>query len=533
MTKIDDKHAALGGDTGLLGKPVALEAATADGDGASRRYENGVIYWHPRTGAHEVHGAILLRWQKIGLESGPAGYPVTDETATPDGVGRFNHFQFASIYWHPVTGAHDVHDLVRERWASFGWETGAFGYPVADPTPSGQSRFQGGWIGDGATAGAVRAVRCPSSSSANYTVPIHAVQAADGDGGRRAAISADEVRRWVERANRVFEVAGIEYTFDGRLHPIEDTEINSVTGDQDPAWGSVKKKLNDIAAQHKKLVVVFRHGDKASPTGGGFSWSSYDFVVMPGFSKTFVVGNQNIALLGHEIGHYLGLSHTHAVSRRTVAEARLHFASNGFDPGVFDGDAGSVGDTPPDPHISELTDRFDTDTVTLGGVAFQLARYNAMSYYHDKDLPPRTLTRRQVEVARQTLQERRQAGLTVRAQWGTNAEYQIYGATYDEYRERYDELWPDGWRLHLLQPYTVGGNVRYTAVWRPSTEDERQGYGWNHGRFRQEYDQLWGRNWRLSHLGIYIAGGQPRYAAAFRKLRPDYSSFRCGQSTTP
>ena len=84
-------------------------------------------------GAFEVHGAIREKYLALGAEASILGYPVTDETATPDRVGRFNHFQGGSIYWTPGTYAHEVHGLIRERWASQGWERNPqLGYPITD-----------------------------------------------------------------------------------------------------------------------------------------------------------------------------------------------------------------------------------------------------------------------------------------------------------------------------------------------------------------------------------------------------------------
>jgi uncharacterized protein with LGFP repeats len=77
------------------------------------------------------------------------GSPLTDELTTPDGVGRFNHFQNGSIYWTPATGAHEVHGLIRAKWESLGWETGALGYPVRDEyavTGGRESEFQKGFL---------------------------------------------------------------------------------------------------------------------------------------------------------------------------------------------------------------------------------------------------------------------------------------------------------------------------------------------------------------------------------------------------
>jgi uncharacterized protein with LGFP repeats len=67
------------------------------------------------------------------------GMPVTDETATRDGVGRYNHSAagpggHGSIYWTATTAAHEVHGEIRRHWAKLGFERGVLGYPVGDET---------------------------------------------------------------------------------------------------------------------------------------------------------------------------------------------------------------------------------------------------------------------------------------------------------------------------------------------------------------------------------------------------------------
>jgi uncharacterized protein with LGFP repeats len=156
MSAIDDKYAALGGPQGFLGRPVDAGAGdqemnTSDNRGRCRDYEHGSIYWSPATGAHEVHGAIRVKWAQLGGERSFLGFPLTDETGTPDGRGRFNHFQGGSIYWAPETGAHEVHGAIRDKWASIGWERSRLRYPTSDErTPPGGhgrfSEFQGGAI---------------------------------------------------------------------------------------------------------------------------------------------------------------------------------------------------------------------------------------------------------------------------------------------------------------------------------------------------------------------------------------------------
>jgi hypothetical protein len=55
---------------------------------------------------------------------------------------------------------------------------------------------------------------------------------------------------------------------------------------------------------------------------------------------------------------------------------------------------------------------------------------------------------------------------------GNHGEVQIYGATYNEYLTKYDTLWPEGWRLYILQAFVAAdGTVHYNAVWRQSTID--------------------------------------------------------------
>jgi uncharacterized protein with LGFP repeats len=151
MTAIDDKYAALGGSGGPLGQSTSTEQATPDGRGRRRDFQQGWIYWSPETGAHAVYGTIGQKWNALGRERGFLGYPVTDETGTPDRHGRYNHFQHGSIYWTPQTNAHEIHGLIREKWASLGWERSFLGYPITDETstPDGRGRynhFQGGSI---------------------------------------------------------------------------------------------------------------------------------------------------------------------------------------------------------------------------------------------------------------------------------------------------------------------------------------------------------------------------------------------------
>src|SRR4029450_6326470 len=67
---------------------------------------------------------------QLGGAAGFLGQPLIAETLTPDGVGRFRHYEGGSIYWHPRTGAHEVHGLIRQRWAQLTWEQGYLGSQI-------------------------------------------------------------------------------------------------------------------------------------------------------------------------------------------------------------------------------------------------------------------------------------------------------------------------------------------------------------------------------------------------------------------
>ena len=140
------RYQALGGPASVLGFPVIDVTPTADGAGRFIHFSGaGSIFWSASTGAHAVYGLIRQKWAALNWERGPLAYPTTDEDGTPDGIGRFNHFSGAngSIYYTPSTGAHAIYGLIKQKWAALGWERGPLGYPTTDEdgTPDGIGRF--------------------------------------------------------------------------------------------------------------------------------------------------------------------------------------------------------------------------------------------------------------------------------------------------------------------------------------------------------------------------------------------------------
>ncbi len=124
MSAIDMKYTELGGQSGLLGRPIDDEATCSDGVGRFRHFEYGSIYWHPLTGANEVHGLIREKWARLGWEKSFLGYPKTDERSSPVAKGRYNQFQGGTILWFPpAKEAFVVHGTIRDKGNSLGWNS--------------------------------------------------------------------------------------------------------------------------------------------------------------------------------------------------------------------------------------------------------------------------------------------------------------------------------------------------------------------------------------------------------------------------
>jgi hypothetical protein len=110
-----------------------------------------------------------------------------------------------------------------------------------------------------------------------------------------------------------------------------------------------------------------------------------------------------------------------------------------------------------------------------------------------------------------------QAGACSTTGYTSLGEYQSYGVTYEQFRSRYDQLWPQGWRLYILNAYVFYGQVLYNAVWRPAgNTGEIQLLGVTYSTFHARYDQLWPQNWRLYILQSYVLNGQVYYNAVWR-----------------
>jgi hypothetical protein len=251
-----------------------------------------------------------------------------------------------------------------------------------------------------------------NSASFRANVPVVAVRVSDDEGGRPAAVSPNQVKRWVDRGNQIYASTGIHFVYktsDGMVDR-KSTLLNNPTGTGDRDWLQFKRAGNRLAAEHPgKLTLIFRHGPGPHPTGGGFSWVDYDFVVMPGFEVTTICGKQNIGVFAHEVGHYLGLSHTFTREFETIAQADEWLRDHNGQVSCFEGDG--LSDTLPDPFIRAIQcDR--KSSVVLQGKRINFDRKNIMGYWYNST---KTLSRQQVEIVRWFVQRRLQSGMLLTA----------------------------------------------------------------------------------------------------------------------
>jgi streptogramin lyase len=274
------------------------------------------------------------------------------------------------------------------------------------------------------------------------TLPVHAVVLSDNNGSRAAVITPQQVKQWLDRAGQVYAAAGIQFKFNPSVKgpdwsTMKSTLLNNLYGDSDPNWLQKRDAANDVADQHRgKIVLLFRQGPLDCPRDGccgdcGFTSSDLGFIAMPGFDDANVCNHQNIDLLAHQIGHYLGLAHPQwdSFSSRANAETRFKTVASAICQGgndpicdeyakiIFDGDRAvsdperRVQDTAPDPFIRTTSNQCQASatTVSLTGVGtspttFTLPRENVMSFYD----PRGALSAQQIAVIRKAAQTRLQ-----------------------------------------------------------------------------------------------------------------------------
>ncbi len=134
---------------GAVGSCVNNEYDVAGGKGKAQEFRNGSAFWSPETGAQVLFGSILAKYNALSGPAGWLGFPKTGELKTPDGKGRFVHFERGSIYWTPQTGAQAIPGDMFAEWGKSGYERGHLGYPVEEAQAVGGGyvqKFEKGYL---------------------------------------------------------------------------------------------------------------------------------------------------------------------------------------------------------------------------------------------------------------------------------------------------------------------------------------------------------------------------------------------------
>jgi hypothetical protein len=99
----------LGGLDGFLGRAKEDTRRVPDGRGRVQEFEGATMYAATGvTGAHEVHGLIRKRWLELGGPPSYLGYPTSNELAELADGGRVNTFEHGDIYFWPDLGVVDL-----------------------------------------------------------------------------------------------------------------------------------------------------------------------------------------------------------------------------------------------------------------------------------------------------------------------------------------------------------------------------------------------------------------------------------------
>jgi len=129
---IGKRYAGLNYQAGHLGYPTGAERCTIKDNGCYQKFQGGTMYWSSGTGAQPVWGAILKHFAWLNHERGQLGLPTSGERCDLRAKGCLQRFQGGVVYWSPTTGAHAVWGGIRTRWAGLGWENGQLGYPIGN-----------------------------------------------------------------------------------------------------------------------------------------------------------------------------------------------------------------------------------------------------------------------------------------------------------------------------------------------------------------------------------------------------------------
>lgn len=137
---ICEKWQGLKAGLGALGQPASSELA---GCGGARRtlFQYGSIVYS-LSGTHETHGLIGEKYRSMGYECSGLGSPTTDEEPGCNGRKRSLFQEGAIIFSSGAPQAYETHGAIAAKYGALGRDCGALGAPVSDEVAaSGSNRM--------------------------------------------------------------------------------------------------------------------------------------------------------------------------------------------------------------------------------------------------------------------------------------------------------------------------------------------------------------------------------------------------------
>ena len=127
--RIGAEYASWEWENGFLGYPIE-DPVNCPGY-SSQKFDGGEILWSSKTDAHAVYGEILKEFNNGRVERW--GLPLKAEGATQDNKGRYQNYEFGTIYFKWGTDkAFGVKDKILKAYKLLGYEVGNIGFPASD-----------------------------------------------------------------------------------------------------------------------------------------------------------------------------------------------------------------------------------------------------------------------------------------------------------------------------------------------------------------------------------------------------------------
>jgi hypothetical protein len=93
-----------------------------------------------------------------------------------------------------------------------------------------------------------------------------------------------------------------------------------------------------------------------------------------------------------------------------------------------------------------------------------------------------------------------------------------HGLTAAQYQQAFNDLASQGFRLRMVNGYSVGSSPRFAALWDKSAGPAWAArHGLNGAQYQQAFDQFKAQGMRLRWVSTYAEGGQAMYAAVWDK----------------